>query len=287
MISKEELIRVLPLANDYTEVKIPKKRGGWRTLLIPPPELLKTQRKILRSLKKLWDVYYENIHGLRSGSYVSHAKFHSDSRFIFKLDLKDAFHSVDLFELKIILYKKLTSMNAWKMGVKLEEVKELTELIMKLTTVGNTLPQGASTSPFLFWLAIKDLFIKLEAICDTSWEAIMYGQCELFDLPGWKVSCYVDGFVISGPKPLPSEIKEKIFKTVEEFGFKVNTRKIHQFDCRHGAPLITGIRVNGKGRISLPKKITREWRGIIYRIAHQIEDASRIDDDLMEKIRKL
>jgi hypothetical protein len=256
MISKEELIKALPLAGQYTETKIPKRRGGFRTLLIPSPELKRIQRKILRFLKEIFPVEYENIYGLLSGSYIEHAKCHSDSCWIFSFDLKDAFPSVDISKLRKIIYERIRFISFIEEKSPLHlltepEIWELSNLLIQLTTFNQTLPQGAPTSPFLFYLAITQsgLLEKVEKLLPQK----------------WKISCYIDGFVISGPKPLNLETKEKIFKTIEEFGFRINQKKIYQFDCRQGAPLICGIRVDGKGRISLPKKKIKKWRGIIHR----------------------
>ncbi|MBZ9569460.1 RNA-directed DNA polymerase [Patescibacteria group bacterium] len=260
MLDKKELIKALPLANEYTETRIRKKRGGFRTLFIPSPELEKIQRKILRFFKKIWRTHYGSIHGLRSGSYVRHAKSHSGSRFIFVFDLENAFPSVNISKLKNILRKKISDQTKITDYFK-EEPLTLLDLIIKLVTFRQVLPQGAPTSPFLFYLAITEsgLFRKLWIICPR----------------GYNITCYVDNFVISGPGPLKSEIQEKIFQCLEEFGFKVNPKKIRQFDCRNGAPLITGIRVDGKGRISLPKKTIRKWRGIIHRTALETNSFAR------------
>jgi hypothetical protein len=268
MISKEELIKALPLAEQYTEIKIPKRRGGFRTLLIPSPQLKRIQRKILRFLKKIFPVEQEGIFGLLSGSYIEHAKRHSDSRWIFSFDLKDAFPSVDISKLRQIIYGRIQLISVIEKKSPLHhliepEIWELSNLLIQLTTFNQTLPQGAPSSPFLFYLTITQsgLLEKIQKLLPRE----------------WKISCYVDGFVISGPKPLNSETKEKIFKTIEEFGFKVNSEKIRQFDCRQGAPLITGIRVDGKGKISLPKKKIRKWRGIIHQAVLETDPCAKTD----------
>lgn len=279
MISKEELIEALPLANEYTEVRIPKKRGGVRTLFVPSPELKKIQRKILRWLRgieKIWG-WRCSIFGLYHGSYVGHAKNHRESRWIFQFDIKDAFPSVNIIQLKIIIFQKILEALKWQRILKeitgaliegdelsdpeniidLAEAETLTNLIIELTTFKGGLPQGAPTSPFLFYIYILGI-----GLIDR-----IYLCCR----PRRTVSCYIDGFVVSSKKSLSPEIKKKILKSIKESGFKVNPKKIHQFDCRQGAPLICGIRVDGKGRISLPKKKIRQWRGIIHRAAFETD----------------
>jgi len=249
MISKEELIDALPLADDYREIKIAKKKGGWRNVLIPSPGLKKLQRRILRSLRGIWqNPYVAGVYGIHPGpSYIDHALLHSENRFLFQFDLENAFSSVNISELKKILIKILQ--NLFK---KEEKAEELVELIVRLTTFRNTLPQGAPTSPFLYFLFITEsgLIEKLWSLCP----------------PGWKISCYVDDFIISGPKPLSPEKQEEIIRCLKDYGFGINPQKIRQFDCRQGVPLITGVRTDGiRKRISLPKKEIKRWRGIIHR----------------------
>ncbi len=279
------MIRASSWANGYTELIIPKRRGGWRTLLVPSEELKKVQRKILSFLERIFEAetQYRGIYGLCSGSYVKHAELHSNSRFIFSFDLKDAFPSVNISKVKKVLAQRIAFSlpffgfrfpNDFDETVELNDLagEELAGLIIQLTSFKNTLPQGAPTSPFLFQLAIIEggLFEKLKSHCPF----------------GWKMSCYIDGFVFSGPKPLSPETRERIFDTVEEFGFKVNAKKICQFDCRQGAPLITGIRVDGEGKVSLPKKTIKKWRGFIHRIAREVENRSELDK-LSQRMQKI
>ena len=264
MISKEELKEALPFANQYTGIRIPKKKGGFRKLLIPSIELKEVQREILRFLKGTLKYDYPSVFGLCSGSCVDHAKKHSNSRFVVTFDLKDAFPSTDIAIVRKILVAQLRKIYPL-------EAFELTKLIIQLTTYENSLPQGAPTSPFLFWLFItkSGLFKELSSIRPS----------------GWEISCYYDNFVISGPRPLKPEIRKEIFKCVEKFGFKVNSRKIRQFDCRQGAALICGIRIDGRGRISFPKRKVRKWRGIIHQVS--IETNSFVREWLTIKINGL
>jgi len=242
MITEEELNSVLLLANDYKEIKIPKRNGETRIIHIPNPELKKFQKKILRFLKRFFCDDFS--FGLNCRSCYQHAEFHCDSRFVFQFDLKNAFHSVSLNLLKKIVSERLDCYPK-----ALPQRKYLADWIIKLTTYKGILPQGTPTSPLLFSIVLNRLWLEIAGLC----------------LPDWKVSCYVDGFVISGKKPLPEKKKEEIFSAVKRFGFQANPEKTREIDCRQGAPLICGLRVDGmKKRVILPKKIIRKWRGLIY-----------------------
>jgi hypothetical protein len=252
----------LPLTKTYQEIKIPKRRGGFRIISIPPEKLKKTQREILRFLKRLFRTWCLQIHGLYRGSYVEHARIHSKSRFVFQFDIKDAFPSVNLFKLKQILHRKIL----WENIVDNEpEAEELAYLLINLTTFNEILPQGAPTSPFLFYIYIM--------------ETDLIGQLYRCRPRGqeMEISCYVDGIVVSSQKLIPPDIKEKMIKTVEKSGLKVNEKKIWQKDCRNGNPMITGLSIDGKGKISLPKRRIRKWRGIIHRAALEADPCAKTD----------
>jgi hypothetical protein len=260
----EELRNALQYAKDYREITIPKKRGGWRTIMIPSPELKKVQRKILRFLQRMYILHDSSVFGLRSGSYIKHAKFHADSRWLFTFDLKDAFPSVGKQRLRILLRKTFReSLIPLKQEWPDDRIEEFICLITELTTYNDTLPQGAPTSPLLFFLVIEEsrLITKL-----------FYASQPM------KISCYVDGFVISGSRPPSVRTKKAIFKCLEGSGFEANFKKTRQFDCHQGAPLVVGLRINGtEKRISLPKRTTMAWRGIIHRAAMTTDPCEKTD----------
>lgn len=140
-----------------------------------------------------------------------------------------------------------------------DSARKLTDLIIDLTTFDGILPQGTPTAPFLFYtyLAESDVILGMMRNIPASWR-------EQWQIK-WEISCYVDGFVLSCNRPLPPEIREKILKVViEESGLKVNEDKTRYQDSRHGAIMITGLAVDGTGKVRLPKKVIRKWRGIIH-----------------------
>jgi len=276
---EEELGRALPLQNEYQEMKIPKKGGGYRTVFAPSVELKRIQRKVLRYLRTIGapryivmnspastSGSYVAINGLTCGSYVEHAKAHSLSRWILKFDLKNAFPSTDIATLREVLFQRV-----YESTRNVSLTQHRTDLIIQLTILQGKLPQGAPTSPFLFSLILGDLFYRLSHCCTR----------------GYRISCYVDGFVVSGPKPISPEVQTKMFQILRGFSFEINEKKTKLLDCRHGAVMVTGLRVNGKGRVSLPKKKIRQWRGFINTVANEIENNPRMDDELRKKMKRI
>jgi len=270
----EQLENALPLLEEgcYKKAKIPKGRGGWREICIPSSELKKIQKRIiLPYLRKIVTSVWAMVFGLYGGSYIGHAKRHAESRFILSLDMKDAFPSTTSSQLQGILfdliYRNMVS-GVYKFAESLEEIEEeytknkklsnrLAGLITRFATFENGLPQGASTSPLLFYIYLDS---RMRVLLSKIWNIL-----RKFRSSGWQMSCYVDNFAISSNRWIPPDIRKEIIMAFEEVGLKLNQKKIKFHDCRHGAVMITGIRVDGQGKISLPKKTIRKWRGIIGR----------------------
>ncbi len=94
----------------YNMVKIPKKSGGHRIILIPHFLLKDIQSLILRRiLKRMWPFSHQHaINGIAGKtSHVNHAGIHRTSRWVLQLDIKDAFLSVDIDELRRIVERKI------------------------------------------------------------------------------------------------------------------------------------------------------------------------------------
>ena len=222
----------------YEEIKKFKGGGEYRTIFIPSQKLKKMQRRILGFLKKLFPLITKNLYGLRKngGCYVDHALAHSGNRWIFQFDIKNAFPSVDIKFLRRILERQIE--------------EQPVDLILKITTHKQGLPQGAPTSPFLFYLFLlgSGLFRNLQHF---SYER--------------SFSCYVDDFVLSSNSLISESLQEQLLKIVERYGFVINQRKTTLHDCRHGAVIVAGISIDGTGKIRLPQKTIKRWRGLIFK----------------------
>mgnify|MGYP001620184724 CR=1 FL=1 len=247
---------------------------------------------VLRLLKRFgkWG-YHDGVYGLDFGSPVSHISDHLYHRWFLLFDLKNAFYSTSVSKVKSIIKLKFTERKKL-LEARFElqksrqlrifdppevrinpdgwDVAELTSLIMEIVTYQGFLPQGAPTSPFLFRLSITE---------SAKSRYGLYGLIKSIVSP-WEISCYVDNFIISGSKPIPTDIREKVFDKISKRGFRVH--KIYHRDLRHGSPTICGLRINYAGeanKIVLPKKTIRKWRGIIgrARFDHSVELRRKIN----------
>ena len=321
-LNEEEIINALSLTKDYKIVKVPKKRGGYRTLYIPPEPLKKIQKRILKYL--LYRMFFKEYGIYREISSLRHAKEHRYSKWVFQFDLKDAFSSINVSHIKEILQNEfLTELNDFEISLKdlekakkdLEKAKEqndeaeisfmkdflnrrekeirasifspifysrewvlpqkeaiaqgLADLVLELTTYQGILPQGTPTAPFLFYLTLVKggLIEKLNSVCRPSSlesESQDPSLSESQDRYKFHLSVYVDNFVISAQKPIPSQIQKEIFKIIEKFGLEINPKKNRHERISHG-PIITGLRILPEGKVVLPKRKVRKIRGLIHR----------------------
>ena len=156
----------------------------------------------------------------------------------------------------------------FKFSEREEIAQNVTELIIELTNFQGFLPQGTPTAPFLFYLVLVENGIlgELKSICPLFFESQ--------DRYGFRISAYIDNFVISAQKPIPLENQRTMLKAVGKLGFRVNPRKTKHQGIRHGAPLITGLRItsnNGESKVVLSKRKVRRWRGLIHRAIFEPE----------------
>ena len=280
--------------------QIKKKGGGCRTIYVPSEPLKKIQKKILRRVfQKMESIRFarvSRVYGLlRGGSYIAHARVHKEAKWVFQFDLADAFPSADISVIKNALIQKFTKeLKAFKNLLEYEAyyLKELNEKagkkfsfsifapfkeelqsfpdrfqklpqmlgewVIELTTFEGILPQGTPTAPFLFYL-----FLMESGILEEIERLLMRIFPESQDRYKFEWSVYVDNFVISAQKPIPPATQKKVFEVLEKHGLKPNPRKT-KFQCLlHGAPMITGLRI-ANGKVSLPKKKIRQYRGLIH-----------------------
>jgi len=261
LINIEPRIIVQALNNlEYTVFTIPKGKRGRRTIFAPGPILKKVQRKLKNFLDTLesWDDI--PVYGITKGtSQVAHARIHKNSKWVFQVDLKNAFESVDILRLKQILLHRLKNKD-------IEFHEEITELILRLTTYKTILPQGTPTAPILFFFAIQEVLKEIYQIFPLPQK-----RREKQDKYQYKISCYVDSIVISAQKPIPLHLRKKVFEVIQRYGFKINSRKVKHQGTRFGAVRITGLKVTGE-RVTISKKQRRKYRAIIHKATQKPED---------------
>jgi retron-type reverse transcriptase len=235
------LIFVLSQDNNkiyYKEYKIPKRDGTKRTILEPCYSMKLIQRWILEEI--LYKISVSNYSfGFKKGMsnpLKSNAEMHKNSLFIFKMDLKNFFPSIQKNKI-YFLYDQL--------GYN----PTMSNMFTNICTINGGLPQGAVTSPYLSNLACARLDNRISKYCSK--REIIYTR-------------YADDFTFSSnDKTLLKSIYGMIKKIVEDEGFTVNLAKTH-FLTPKGRKTVTGITLSN-GEIKAPKEMKRKVRAMIHK----------------------
>ena len=120
----------------YTEVSIPKRRGGTRILFVPERRLKFLQRKTLKLLQQLHRPR-NPVHGfVKDRGAITNANAHQTRPYLLNLDLRNYFG--------VISRRRVFGMLV-SLGLK----DEAALAICSICTTRDQLPQGAPTSPIL------------------------------------------------------------------------------------------------------------------------------------------
>lgn len=233
-ISRNVLEAVSKTRKDYYKpfvVSERKRDGRLKERKIDNPN--KAIRKIQQRInKKLLAELCENLPAYTTGSIPKRSTYqnaqpHITQEAILLIDISDCFPSIRSAD----VYKVCREMLGCSPVV--------ANLLTKLTTYGNRLPQGAPTSPSLCNLVLAPLSEKLNLIALKN--NLMFTQ-------------YVDDLTFSGSYSTLYSVIDEILGTIEKSGFKVNRRKLKLIKSRDRME-ITGLVVNS--RVSVGRKYIR------------------------------
>ncbi|MDH4275342.1 MAG: reverse transcriptase family protein [Gammaproteobacteria bacterium] len=234
-VSVDELLQVAENVSKYWKpgAILTKKDGTQRPTSDAQRPLKHIHARILsRILKK---VHYPDyvLGGIADKWYprdhTRHAALHAGKRVLISEDIKDFFPSATTIVVKKIWQRFFCF------------APQIAELLTKLTTHNNALPQGWKTSGYLanlvFWEKESDIVAKLKH-------------------RGLAYSRFMDDISISSRRELSAPEKEKIVLCIYEMmfvqGFKPK-RKKHRIDGAYKRMEVTGLTVNGR-QPSLAKK---------------------------------
>jgi RNA-directed DNA polymerase len=230
----------------YRDFQIKKKNGKLRTISEPLPSLKEIQIWILENilskinLSAFAKAYRKNI------GIVENLRFHKKQEMVYTLDLVDFFPSINTQAVENIFrsfgYSNLIS-----------------NLLAKLCTREDSLPQGAPTSPYLSNIFLKEIDNKIGTYCLE--KKIKYTR-------------YADDLSFSG-KFDEKSLLLFVEKNVNSIGLKINVEKTKLM--KSGTrQTVTGIVVNDKPQVVFHKrnKLRQEMFyikkfGLVDHIKHQ------------------
>lgn len=210
-------------------VKIPKRKGVYRTIYVPNYEEKKELKKILRSLERSVEVS-SVAHGfVKQRSAVTNAKAHIGYRYSLCFDFKDFFDTITPSMVSHLL----------------------PEEIMDLVFVDGAARQGLPTSPLIANLACIDFDAQIEGLKATHQVDFVYTR-------------YADDLTFSFHE---LEVRDLLLHQVpqlaEAYGLQIHSRKTHFMDAKQGVRHITGVGVDETG-LRPTREMKRKLRAAIH-----------------------
>lgn len=234
----------------YTEFQLPKRSGGTRTIKAPVPALKSIQRKLLALLETLYSPRI-CVHGfVRHQNIVSNASAHTHKTFVLNVDLENFFPSINFARVRGALIA-----HPFKLPPNVATV------IAQLGSSGNSLPQGAPSSPILSNIICMRLDGELSRLAKANGcKYTRYADDITFstykrDFPESLASC------LNPPYGTEAAIGAALRGVIESNWFKVNDKKVRLFG-RRTSQRVTGLTVNEKPNVQ--RRFVRQIRSMIY-----------------------
>lgn len=208
------IIRNNDINNMYEEFKIPKRKGGFRTICAPAEQLKNAQRMTVHMLQKEYRVLPHNAaHGFvkyrnTKTALAVHQK--NKSRWFLKLDIEDFFPSTT-FEMVMDAFNKVYPFCA------MSDVQK--ETIAMISCRWGVLPQGAPTSPFITNIVMTPIDYEITKLCKK--HDLVYTR-------------YADDLLISGKYDFDYKpIVEEVQKLLGQYKLKDSKLRYGNFNGRN------------------------------------------------------
>lgn len=222
----------------YTAFTIPKRSGGVRRILAPSRELKDMQRRVLRRLLSRLRVHPCATGFERGHSIVTNANYHKRKALVVRMDVKDFFTST-----RAKTVQRFFRAVGWN--------RDAAEILVRLCTYEEGLPQGAPTSPRLSNLANHHL------------DARLAGLARYF---GGAYTRYADDLIFSFEEDLHEKYGLLILAAkgvLERAGYQLHMKRKLHIRRRHQRQVVTGLVVNE--RVALPRETRRWLRAVEHR----------------------
>ena len=260
------ILYITPPASKYKKFDIPKRSGGTRQICAPLGALKLLQRRVADLLQNCVeeinkannrsddDEHPDRIaHGFkRRRSIITNARWHRNRRYVFNVDIKDFFGSINFGRVRGYF---ITNKN-------FQLQSEVAIVLAQIACFGNALPQGSPCSPIISNLIghVVDIHIA-----------------KLADRVGCTYTRYADDLTFSTNKQtFPNQIATQMAENehswlpgkqlshiIAKCGFALNSKKT-RMQYRDSRQEVTGLIVNCK--INVRSEYRHTVRAMVHRL---------------------
>lgn len=235
----------------YFSFEIPKKSGGSRQICAPSGNLKWFQLCLNELFKALYSASPYAMGFVEGKSIVDNARMHTNQNYVFNIDLRDFFPSIDQARVWKRLQLVPFNFNPKIAGIiaGLCSIKSLRYADDKPFSECFVLPQGAPTSPLL-----------TNAICDTL-DRRLHGLAKRF---GLHYSRYADDITFSSMHNVyqpDSDFRKELKRIITDQHFTINEKKTRLNHCSSRQE-VTGLTVGQK--INVTRKYVKDIRAILH-----------------------
>ena len=209
-----------PIGNEHYEVfKIPKAKGGYRTISAPDETIMSIQREILLWLQKDCKVLPHNAaHGFtqhRNCKSALETHKRRNARWFLKLDIKSFFDNLDVDRIKTAMLEhakinmSLRDFAESHYFGRYAERAEVLTAVIHMCMLNGKFPQGAPTSPILSNI----LMIQIDEMIRLAVPNLCYTR-------------YADDMLFTAPSEFSKEfVIEKVSEALATIGLEINKEK--------------------------------------------------------------
>ena len=245
-----------PCERRYSEHKIPKKSGGYRTLHAPNPSMKFAQRALLPLLEGVYEVR-GSVHGfVRERSIKTNASLHVGNRYILNVDIHNFFPSITPPRIQVLLTSEPYALTS-----------AVAHIITQLCShPDGFLPQGAPTSPVLSNMICWSMDGDLQRLAAEF-------RCTY--------SRYADDITFSsGNEPFPEAVARypialgtsqvvigtRLRSLIRSHGFDLNYQK-SRLQVSWSRQEVTGLTVNEK--VNIRRSYVKNLRAVLHNWKNQ------------------
>lgn len=250
----------------YTPIRIPKKKGGYRTTYAPREDLLELQNRAKYLLERqLYLKEHDAAHAYCQGrDGLSNANMHKFSKHFIKLDFKDFFPSISknllestlrsLYEFAIIDVEEFYIYNNRIKIYRRLMIKYLYYLV-ELATLEGKLPQGSPLSP------------KLSNLVMVPFDYAMINEVKSKEFSKTKMiyTRYADDITISSLHPINKSDLIRRIKTILPKNIILNEEKTKYLKNTNRL-YITGVKINKDQETTYGHEKTSKLKQDLFKI---------------------